>query len=87
VLASLAHGRPLVLLPRGADQFENAAVCAEIGVAVTILPTDLSADRVRGALRQVLTEAAFASAARSVADEIAAMPPAASVAHELVSQR
>jgi UDP:flavonoid glycosyltransferase YjiC (YdhE family) len=87
VLASLAHGRPLVLLPRGADQFENATVCSEIGVAVTIQPTDLSADRVRDALQQVLTDAAFAGAARSVAAEIVAMPPAASVAENLATQR
>ena len=87
VLAALAHGRPLVLLPRGADQFENGAVCSDIGVAVTIMPADLTAARVRTALEQVLADASYAEAARSVAAEIAAMPTAASVADELAAQR
>jgi UDP:flavonoid glycosyltransferase YjiC (YdhE family) len=87
VLAALAHGRPLVLLPRGADQFENAAVCADIGVAETILPADVTADRVRSALERVLTDAAYTERARSLAAEIAAMPSAASVADELAAQR
>lgn len=87
VLASLAHGRPLVLLPRGADQFENAAICSRIGVAMTIMPPDLSAARVRGALEQVLADASYTEVARSVAAEIAAMPSAASVADDLAAQR
>jgi UDP:flavonoid glycosyltransferase YjiC (YdhE family) len=87
VLAALAHGRPLVLLPRGADQFENAAVCSDLGVAETILPAELASARVRDALERVLTDAAYTDAARSVAAEIAAMPSAASVADELAAQR
>lgn len=85
VLAALAHGRPLVLLPRGADQFENAAVCSDIGVAETILPDDLSAARVRSTLEQVLGDAGYTEAARAVAAEIAAMPSASSVAEELAA--
>jgi UDP-N-acetylglucosamine transferase subunit ALG13 len=87
VLAALAHGCPLVLLPRGADQFDNAAVCAEVGVAKTIMPTDISAAVVRSAVDQVLTDSAYAEAARSVAAEIAAMPSPAAVAGELAAQR
>ena len=78
---------PLVLLPRGADQFENAAVCSDIGVAETILPADVTADRVRSALERVLTDAAYTERARSLAAEIAAMPSPASVADELAAQR
>jgi UDP:flavonoid glycosyltransferase YjiC (YdhE family) len=83
VLAAFAHGRPLVLLPRAADQFENAAVCSDIGVAETILPADVTAARVRSALERVLTDAAYTEAARALAAETAAMPSAASVADEL----
>lgn len=87
VLAALAHGCPLVLLPRGADQFDNAQVCAEAGVAKTILPADLSTAAVRDAVEQVLSDNTYAETARAVAAEIAAMPSAASVAEELATQR
>ena len=32
-LGALAHGLPMLLLPHGADQFENAQACAALGVA------------------------------------------------------
>ena len=82
-LAALAHGRPLVLLPHGADQFENAAACAEIGAAEVVLPEDLSVERVRGALERVLEDGSYAAAAARVAAEIAAMPTADEVAARL----
>jgi UDP:flavonoid glycosyltransferase YjiC (YdhE family) len=87
VLAALAHGRPLLLLPRGADQFENAAVCSDLGVAEAILPADFASARVRDALERVLSDPAYTVAARSLAAEIAAMPSAASVADALAAQR
>src|SRR6185312_14335579 len=48
LFASLAHGLPVVLLPQGADQFENAAMGSSLGFGEAILPGDLTADRVRG---------------------------------------
>jgi UDP:flavonoid glycosyltransferase YjiC (YdhE family) len=72
-LGALAHGVPLVLVPQGADQFDNAARCLAAGVAVVIGPDELSADSVRTALRQVLDDPAFAHAARRVAAEIGEM--------------
>ena len=33
VVGALAHGLPMVLLPLGADQPQNARRCAELGVA------------------------------------------------------
>jgi UDP:flavonoid glycosyltransferase YjiC (YdhE family) len=74
MLGALAHGLPLVLLPQGADQFDNAAVCVEAGAAVTVMPRDVDATSVRRALDRVLEEPAFAEAARRLAQEIAAMP-------------
>jgi UDP:flavonoid glycosyltransferase YjiC (YdhE family) len=87
VLAALAHGCPLVLLPRGADQFDNAIACAAGGVAQTLMPADVTAAAVREAVDRVLTQSTYADKARSVASEIAAMPSAASVADELAAQR
>jgi UDP:flavonoid glycosyltransferase YjiC (YdhE family) len=87
VLAALAHGLPLVLLPQGADQFENADACETIGVAEKIVPADLTVERLRAALERVLGDPAFFSAAQTLAAEIAAMPTAEAVAEEIAAQR
>jgi UDP:flavonoid glycosyltransferase YjiC (YdhE family) len=86
-LAALAHGLPLVLVPQGADQFENADACEALGLAEKILPADFTADRLREALDRVLGGPAYADAARSVAAEIADMPSPAAAAEEIAAQR
>ena len=83
VLGALAHGLPLVLVPQGADQFDNAARCAAAGAAIVIRPEELTADAVRLALRRILDEPSFAEAARGVQAEIAAMPTVEEVAARL----
>jgi UDP:flavonoid glycosyltransferase YjiC (YdhE family) len=85
-LAALSHGLPLVLVPQGADQFENAARVEAAGAGVVVQPEELSGETVRAALRRVLGEPSYAEAARRVAAEIAAMPGAAEVA-ALVEER
>ena len=87
LFATLAHGLPLVLLPKGADQFENAAMGSTLGFGEPILPDDFTADHLRGALVRVLREPSYGAAAASLAAEIAAMPAAALVADELAAQR
>ena len=57
LFATLAHGLPLVLLPQGADQFENAAMGSSLGFGEPVLPGDLTADHVREALVRVLGRA------------------------------
>ena len=83
VIGSLAHGLPLVLVPQGADQFDNAARCAAAGAAVVVRPEELTAEAVRLALRRILDEPSFAEAARAVQAEIAAMPTAEDVCSRL----
>lgn len=80
VRGALAHGLPLVLVPQGADQFDNAARCAAVGAAVVVPPEELTAGAVRLALARVLDEPSFAEAARRVQAEIEAMPTAEEVA-------
>ena len=79
-LAALAHGLPLVIVPRGADQFENAARVESAGAAVVVMPPDVDSDTVGAAIRRVLDEPSFADAARRIAAEIASMPGPAEVA-------
>ena len=73
VLGALAAGLPLVLIPQGADQFENAARCERAGAAVVLPPDEVTGDAVAAAVRLVLSEPAYAEAARVIAAEFAEM--------------
>src|SRR5262249_32190414 len=79
MLASLAAGRPLVLLPRGADQFENAAACLRAGVGRVLQPAAQAADAIAQEVEIVLTDSAYRQAVARVRDEIHAMPSPAEV--------
>ena len=70
LLGTLAAGVPLVLVPQGANQFENAARCERIGVAASVAP----GEPIAPALAAVLAEPRYAEAARRVRAEIEAMP-------------
>ena len=78
-LAALAYGLPILLVPQGADQFENAAQVEELGAGVRLLPDDLTMETARSALQSLLADASYRDRARNVADEIAAMPDPAAV--------
>ena len=80
IRGALAHGLPLVLVPQGADQFDNAARCVAAGAAVVVRPEELTPAAVRIALKRVLDDPSFAEAARRVQAEIQAMPTAEEVA-------
>jgi UDP:flavonoid glycosyltransferase YjiC (YdhE family) len=74
VLGALAHGRPLVVVPIGADQPQNAARCAALGVgrvldAVRTTPAELA-----GAVSAVLDDPSYRTAAGRLRDEIAELP-------------
>jgi MGT family glycosyltransferase len=46
-LAALAHGLPMLVVPQGADQVDNAAACEAIGTARRLLPDELTAEAAR----------------------------------------
>lgn len=74
ILPILAHGLPLVLLPQGANQFHNAQVCVDAGVARRLLPAEVGPDAVRREVDAVLHDGTLRSAARRVQGELARMP-------------
>lgn len=80
VLAALAHGIPLVCLPRGADQFVNALNVARVGAGSLLVGADVTEAAVRTAIAEILEAEAMRAAARALAEEIAAMPSDAEVA-------
>ena len=75
VLATLAAGLPMLLVPQGADQFENAAHAARIGAARVLRRDELNEEAARATVISLLGEESYRASAQSVAAEIAAMPP------------
>ena len=78
-LGALAHGVPLLVIPQGADQFNNAERVVSAGAGRMLVGDDLRVDALRGAVAEILDDPAYRRAARAIAGEIAAMPTAASV--------
>jgi UDP:flavonoid glycosyltransferase YjiC (YdhE family) len=80
-LAALAAGRPLVLVPQGADQFLTATACARGGVALVLSPGSYDDTDIRDAVNTVLAgNSPQRAAARRLAAEIATMPDAVQAA-------
>lgn len=80
VLAALAHGLPLICLPRGADQFANALNLERVGAGLSLVGAKATQQAVRVALDQLLRTSGYKSVAVSLATEIAAMPAESEVA-------
>ena len=74
-LGALAHGLPMLLLPHGADQFENAQACAERGVATVLMPRRLDRRERRVGSHVAARRPRAARRSRRLAQEIAACRP------------
>jgi UDP:flavonoid glycosyltransferase YjiC (YdhE family) len=85
VMGALAHGLPMVLLPMGADQPQNAARCEALRVARVLDVIDATPKIIREAINDILENPAYRRAAQRMKDEIAALPPPAH-AVELLEQ-
>ena len=79
VLAALAHGLPLLVLPQGANQFWNAERCVALGVGRTLGPGELSPEGVHRGVRALLEEGEYRRRARQLQAEIEGMPAPAQV--------
>jgi len=82
-LGALAHGCPIVFVPQGADQFENATATATAGAGIVVMPERQEPLIVREAVRTVLLEPSYTERAEAIAREIAALPSPAQVADSL----
>lgn len=87
VLATFAHGLPMLLMPTGADQFENADRCVELGAGLVLMPGEVTAEAVSAAVESLIAEPSFRERAEEVASEIAAMPTPRDVARRLAEAR
>jgi UDP:flavonoid glycosyltransferase YjiC (YdhE family) len=84
MLATLAHGLPQLMLPAGADQFGNAEVCRAAGLALVLLPDQVTEAALTAELLALLGETPCRRRAEEVAAEIAHMPSAAEAAAAVV---
>jgi len=71
VIKALAAGVPVVAIPLGRDQLDNAARVAHHGAGLRLKPK-AGSEVIAGAVRRVLDEPSFAAGARRLADAIAA---------------
>jgi UDP:flavonoid glycosyltransferase YjiC (YdhE family) len=74
IVAALAHGLPLVVVPISADQPQNAARAEALGVGRAVEPVGLTPDAVRDAVRAVLGDPAYRRNAERLRAEIAWLP-------------
>lgn len=86
VLGSLCEGLPQLVVPRGADQFLNAAALSAAGAGLALPPDVLTAGAVASAAGRLLAEPAFDAAAGRIQAEIAAMPAVSRVLTDLLER-
>jgi UDP:flavonoid glycosyltransferase YjiC (YdhE family) len=82
VMRALAHGLPMLCLPMGRDQNDNAARVAARGAGLRLDP-GASAGEFRAALARLLAEPSFAANARKLGRAIASAEPPDALAETL----
>jgi MGT family glycosyltransferase len=74
IMAALAAGVPLVVVPTTWDKPDNGRRVVEAGVGIRLAPKRCTPDRLRDAVREVLHDPAYATRARQVAKNLARAP-------------
>jgi UDP:flavonoid glycosyltransferase YjiC (YdhE family) len=70
VMASLAHGVPLLCMPMGREQHDNAARVAACGAGL-VLAADAGVEEIRNAIREMIATPDYQVGARRMAATIA----------------
>jgi MGT family glycosyltransferase len=71
---ALAHGLPMVILPLGADQPDNAVRCAQLGASRTFDQNELTPEQVREVVLDVLHTPSYRQSAERLRDELNSLP-------------
>lgn len=82
-IGALLHGRPSVLLPRGADHFLHSRCVVRLGAATALEVPEQNASKIREAVSHMMQDTAMHAAARSLQRELAALPDVTTVVEHL----
>ncbi|TBW38264.1 glycosyltransferase [Siculibacillus lacustris] len=82
VMATLVHRLPMLVIPHGRDQADNAARIVERGAGLAVART-APTEEIRAALARLLTEPEFRRAAGTLGDAVAAEARASSLIADL----
>jgi len=82
VMASLAHGVPLLCMPMGREQHDNAARVASIGTG-EVLPMDAGVDEIRTLIKEMVATTHYREAARRMAETMAQQDGLATAVNKL----
>lgn len=74
LLAALSCGIPVILLPLGADQPDNADRCLELGLGVVLDATTVTPTEIADAVETVIGDQRFTQAAAALASEAQSQP-------------
>jgi len=74
LVPALAYGLPMVILPLGADQPDNAARCAQLGASRTMDQNQLAPQQVRETVLDVLRTPSYRECAERLRDEFNSLP-------------
>ena len=74
LVQAVAHGLPMVIVPLGADQPDNAARCAELGASRTLDADHLAPEQVREVIVDVLHTSSYRQAAERLRAELDGLP-------------
>jgi UDP:flavonoid glycosyltransferase YjiC (YdhE family) len=84
-LGALSFGRPMIVIPLGADQLLNASRCEDLGVAIVLDALRLRAGDVATAVRHLIDDSSYRERAERIRDDIAALLPAGSMVAKLAA--
>jgi UDP:flavonoid glycosyltransferase YjiC (YdhE family) len=85
-LDALSHGVPQLCLPQAADQFRNTQGGLAAGAVLALNPDQASPEAITHAVRRLLEEDHFRTAAHTVADAIAQMPTPEELLQTLIAK-
>lgn len=83
VLGTASYGRPQLVVPLFADQWENGVALHDAGCGIVLGPGRRGVEDLERSLRTVLAGSSHRAAASRVADEITAMPTATDLAPDI----
>jgi UDP:flavonoid glycosyltransferase YjiC (YdhE family) len=83
VLGAASHGRPQLVVPLFADQWENGIAVRDAGCGMLVAPDRRNVVDFEGSLQTLLDGTSHRDAAALVAEEIAAMPEVADLVTEI----